>query len=553
MQILLLGETNQNVIEAYRDTFFGYQCFEWIMEYTSVVSNEEAELVAAEFALYGWIQQVMDKSDKDLNRKDESAIFKTGRKTQYYLTDKGRHIIDGDGITVHNHPFSSLSTGGGISLATARSRTQSSTTSSSSSSIMTNNSNSNKFLNNITPIKPTTKEDYASRLLPTTAESVLSDNATAPKAIITKEKTVAIATDSAVAIMDTDDEESLATRIESAIHIDNSSCDFGFSSASSVSSSIASTICPPPPVTTSNSNNVSNNSSSNRSVAINSNDIQKIHEHLEKLKVSSATVAATSATDLPPHQSQISRLNSILYDPLIRMYFRQFLKSSFCEENINFWVDYTTLVKKIGLPAADDDDDEEVTAKDRDKRIEQLPSALCESLLSHCCVIYNTYFCPVHAASELNIDHGLRYDIIQYMQSTFTSSSYSKTKESGGGAIHPTVAAGPDAPFGSISVSSNGILTSSSSSSNAITKNGIVGATSILKAGVKDSPQHCLCKIIHLYEMANEQVCNTMAQDSVPRFIKTQKYHDLMQSYYQRDESTGSEEEEEEYDDDSDI
>ncbi|KAI9263518.1 hypothetical protein EDC94DRAFT_518315, partial [Helicostylum pulchrum] len=411
------GVDNQCIIESYRDTFFGYQCFEWIMEYTSVVSTEEAESIAAEFVLYGWIQQVLDKSDKDQCKKDKTAIFKTGRKTQYYLTDKGRHTLEVDIIT--NLPPQQASVPG--TLTAARSRTHSST-SSSNSSITTNNSN-NKLRSAAIANSSLKKEEHISRLLPTTAESSSSASA---------------------------DNES---------GVD------------------------PTPLTIEQSG------------------------------------------------SQHSRLQSILKDPLIRMYFRQFLKSSFCEENINFWVDYSALIKKIN---PDDEVEEENEVKNK-KRIEQLSKTQSHSLLNHCHVIYNTYFCPENAPSELNIDHGLRYDIIQYMQATFASLPKKKEVVEGS-------SAGIDAPFGSISVSSHGILTSS------VARNGGVplGTKSVLKEGIKDSPSTCLCKIIHLYDLANSHVCKTMAQDSVPRFIRTEKYRDLMRSYYLQQHPVSDSEEDDE-------
>ncbi|KAI8087278.1 hypothetical protein BDF21DRAFT_379148 [Thamnidium elegans] len=505
------GVDNQYIFESYRDTFFGYQCFEWIMEYTSVVSNEEAESIAAEFVLYGWIQQVLDKSDKDQCKKDKTAIFKTGRKTQYYLTDKGRHTLEVDIIT--NLPQQQASGTG--TLTAARSRTHSST-SSSNSSITTNNS-SNKLRSTAIANSNLKKEEHLSRLLPTTAESPPDDESGGatiiPKAIITKRKTISGPNESAVIA----EEDDIISK-DSMLQIDNNSCDFGFSSASSTTSS---TLTPSYQCSTPISKGFQS-----KSPMISSTD-SIIHEQLERLRI------AVDPTPLTIEQSgsQHSRLQSILKDPLIRMYFRQFLKSSFCEENINFWVDYSALIKKIN-PEDEVEEDNEVKNK---KRIEQLPKTQCHSLLNHCHVIYNTYFCPENAPSELNIDHGLRYDIIQYMQATFAS--LPKKKE-----VVECSSAGIDAPFGSISVSSHGILTSS------VARDGRVplGTKSVLKEGIKDSPPTCLCKIIHLYDLANSHVCKTMAQDSVPRFIRTEKYRDLMRSYYLQQNPVSDSEEEDE-------
>ncbi|KAG1059410.1 hypothetical protein G6F42_028327 [Rhizopus arrhizus] len=46
------GVSSENITQ-YKDAFYGYQCFEWISEYTSVVSSEESEMIAAEFVQEG--------------------------------------------------------------------------------------------------------------------------------------------------------------------------------------------------------------------------------------------------------------------------------------------------------------------------------------------------------------------------------------------------------------------------------------------------------------------------------------------------------------------
>jgi hypothetical protein len=409
-------------------------------------------MVGAEFVQYGWISQILDKSDRDLGKKD--IMFKSGKKTQYYLTDKGRQVLEcpSNQLVLFGPPSS-------------RSRTQSSATASTSSnsSILTNNSPSSFRVK---------KEECASRLLPTTMMTSLEDTTLLiPKAIITKQKT-------------TSSEDTPS--IESTLQIENP-CDFGFSSASSTASSVGAS---------------------------------SLEEQISQLRISSEKFDSKSTFGGDHHiqpNSQDARLQNILEDPLVRMYFRQFLKSCFCEENVKFWVDYTALVKKLSY--------EDNPNKD------QIPDALCDTLLMHCCSIYNNYFCPDNAPSELNIDHGLRYDIIQYMQANFTNKN-SDANES--------VADALNVPFGSISVSSQGVLSSSATTSFVRKKRrGHSGNGSLmLKEGIKDSPQTCLLYILHLYDQANRHICRIMAEDSVPRFMKTPKYKELMKSYYQ--EATGS-------------
>lgn len=506
-------------------------------------------MIAAEFVQYGWVLQILDKSDKLSARKDDSIIFKYDRRTQYYLTEKGRQTLEANRFL---HGSSSNVTAN--AAPSSRSRTQSSSNTvntetssgSSSSSIKTNNSSPPQ-----PPLKPinlnkSKKEEYASRLLPTTAITSLDDSTVVvPKAIITKQKSTVGQTSSVLAQPPASSEEMRVTcSSESMLQIDNNSCDFGFSSASSTTSSAATTVA-----------------HSELSVAgqeveeeeeeeeEQEEERQNLQERLDQLRLhdrsDSGTVLYASLDHHHQHQpnSQHARLQSILEDPLIRMYFRHFLKSCFCEENINFWVDYTALIKKLDYVSEDKE-----TIKPEE--LLSLPSKFCDTLLVHCCSIYNNYFCPDNAPSELNIDHGLRYDIVQYMQATFTSTVYSSDEENGN--KNAVVADASNVPFGSISVSSHGIISSTAMSSfrkkkkkSNKNRNGIVGMRSnsnngsiddsmllAIRNGVQDSPQTCLYKILHLYDQANNHVCRIMAQDSVPRFMRSQRYKDLMKSYY---------------------
>lgn len=462
-------------------------------------------MVATEFIQYGWISQILDKSDRDLGKKDDTITFKSSKKTQYYLTNKGRQILE-----CPANQFIPL----GTSIPpSSRSRTQSSATvsSSSNSSILTNNSQ----IHQKPPSIKSRKEECASRLLPTTMVTPLEDTTMlVPKAIITKQKT-------------TETEDNTASpSYESTLQIEGN-CDFGFSSASSTTSSIGVATFP------------------STSDILGKDQQSQLQEQMNHLRVSTEASIKDSPTNrslcylfgdqvhIQPN-SQDARLQNILEDPLIRMYFRQFLKSCFCEENVNFWVDYTALIKKLSYSV---DEDQAIPNKD------QIPDKLCQSLLKHCCSIYNNYFCPDNAPSELNIDHGLRYDIIQYMQATFTNQvsgdeSSDPNEESTAARNNrkkPAIADASNVPFGSISVSTQGVLSSSAVPAPFRKKrrNRPQNGTLTLKESIRDSPQTCLFYILHLYDQANRHICRIMAEDSVPRFMKTPKYKELMKSYYQ--------------------
>ncbi|KAI9019295.1 hypothetical protein CLU79DRAFT_795063 [Phycomyces nitens] len=102
-------------------------------------------------------------------------------------------------------------------------------------------------------------------------------------------------------------------------------------------------------------------------------------------------------------ESYYSRLQSILGDPLLRMYFREFMKANFCEENLCFWVDYHRVEKKWFATT------DSIYARRQVWR-------------NDCFQMYMTYLSPC-APSEVNIDHILRQDIIRYAADHFVNQS----------------------------------------------------------------------------------------------------------------------------------
>ncbi|KAI8376949.1 hypothetical protein BD560DRAFT_391242 [Blakeslea trispora] len=506
-----VGGVNNSNLKEYKDTFYGHQCLEWISEYTSAVSEDEAIAIAAEFVQYGWMLQVFDKSDRDLSKRDRSVLFKAGRRTQYYLTDKGRQMIDSS-----TRLQSFLSSGSGPGMHVSRSRTQSSATTgttSSSSSIKTNNSNGSGHKS---PFR-SKKEDYTSRMSPTTAVVSSTNYASiTPKMLTAQHATTPVSQPK------TDEDRSMKPSNNAFVpgHESNAYRD---------------------------------NHTLVNEASFSTCSEEEATNQLSQLSVGDTTEASCSliADQINSHSqtvSQIARLQAILEDPLARMYFRNFLKKNFCEENINFWVDYNALIKKSGCIVEE--------GHVVDFHYLQLSSSLVNVLLVYGLAIYNTYFCPENAPSELNIDHGLRYDIIQYIQSTFSYASL--TDDSDEDAVgyrtkKTTVADSSNVPFGSISVSSQGIVSSAIAmpSYNGKKKdgkrpiNGNNGSLQIsIKEGIQDSPQDCLYKLVQLYEQVNDHVCRTMAQDSVPRFLKTPEYKEFMKSCYESAQNRKKEEEE---------
>ncbi|KAI8968445.1 hypothetical protein BDF20DRAFT_182590 [Mycotypha africana] len=602
------GLNNVNFIE-YRDTFYGYQSFEWISEYTSVVSQREAESVASEFLQNGWMAQLIDKSDRESYKREDVVNFKLDRRTQYYMTDKGRLLLQKNS-SQNSHLCPNGKT---LAAATAiptvgftdcvqRPRNQSSTTvNSSNSSIKTANSktstNQQQLLtsppkqhsSSQTPIENLKAEDtagpgYASRLQSTTNYSLAELKDLIPKASITQYKTVEDGYASKESL--TKEINSLPT--DSVLQLD-SNYDFGFSSISSTSSSMTTSTLRTKP-----SHIAAEKQFNPEHLEQTGEACTQLKEQLQGLEgttdvsLRNNNVQPTTSTTLCDYQnnavfksharqnsnSQNSKLQSILEDPLTRMYFRQFLKSCFCEENINFWVDYTSLLKKVQSSFLNSSAASSMSTSSSSSTSTTLYNIIAvdskilpqsysyESLLTHCYAIYNNYFCSDTAFNELNIDHGLRYEIALYIQSIFPNSynddSYkTMNKELGDNNgsssdedINKGIADAAYVPFGSISVSATQqqhhiISSPPMSKNNSSSSHGFRRSNSYhrnrhsntfqqgilsLKGTTSDTTllHHHLCNILRLYDHANEHICSMMAEDSLPKFLKTQKYKELI-------------------------
>ncbi|ORZ05244.1 regulator of G protein signaling domain-domain-containing protein [Absidia repens] len=164
-------------------------------------------------------------------------------------------------------------------------------------------------------------------------------------------------------------------------------------------------------------------------------------------------------------ESNVSKLHHILHDAQLRSLFKIFLRSHFCEENLDFWIDYAALCQKLrrGGPV--------------------MPTHNQKELLEDAYDVWATYLNPCGAHNELNIDHGLRQDMARAVNSIMT--------------IDHTSGA------------SRLVITSHSVSAS-------------------------LRMILKWLDRVNDQICRLMATDSVPTFIKTPSYRQLM------DDSTSS-------------
>ncbi|KAF7728020.1 hypothetical protein EC973_006785 [Apophysomyces ossiformis] len=394
-----IGGLTKNDLHKLKYTFYGYQCFEWISEYTTVVNRDEALLIASEFVLYGWIEQILDKSDRANSTSNEDILFKMGRNTYYYVTERGQKVLGWtkDDITAN--------------------------------------------------VAAETRSNYTSRLLPTEADN---SSVGVPEATVSRQQ---ITTQSSNSSSTSSENMNTSTLLY----------DFGFANDFPMLSEKASRDDSTEKLLTAQLQpTVFERSLSSHSRTSVSQD-----------SGSEVATAIASSTNSRPQSmdengelkdSQWTRLQQILEDPLLRMYLREFMKAGFCEENIDFWTDYNELRKKLK------------TARDRNSK----------DILVDCYAIYESYL-GRGAPSEVNIDHTLRQDIIQFVTSTFTVlSGVSK-----------------DIPFMSQAHTGHATVT------------------------VNIPASQCIIALMQLYDKVNDHICRIMAEDSVPRFMKTAKYHEI--------------------------
>jgi len=203
----------------------------------------------------------------------------------------------------------------------------------------------------------------------------------------------------------------------------------------------------------------------------------KIHRRIsmaERLK----TDFQAGQTPKGPKESNTDRLRYILDEPALRSLFREFLRGNFCEENLSFWLEVQDFKRKFNITssaiAAGN------TAMGRPSIGKGTPGQAAmekhhEALIQMAFVIYNTYLAP-SSQCELNIDHGLRNELVAYLNEVMTD----------------------------------------------LTGKAFQGRVELEQANAVNATQ--LQTMIRLYERIQTHVFRLMATDSVPKFIKTPRF-----------------------------
>ncbi len=146
----------------------------------------------------------------------------------------------------------------------------------------------------------------------------------------------------------------------------------------------------------------------------------KIHRRLslaEKLRSEYKAGEMPANAAAVPKESNTDRLRHILDEPALRSLFREFLRGNFCEENLSFWLDVQDFKRRFNTTssaAANNATAPSRTLSNKPTPGQQAMEKHHEALISMAFVIYNTYLAP-SSPCELNIDHGLRNELVMYL------------------------------------------------------------------------------------------------------------------------------------------
>lgn len=185
----------------------------------------------------------------------------------------------------------------------------------------------------------------------------------------------------------------------------------------------------------------------------------------DSLKITQTTTTheEEKKEDADAKESNSARLQIILESPKLRSPFKEFLRANFCEENLDFWIDYSALRRRCRNQSP------------------ALPSHNQKDLLEDAYDIWSTYLAS-GSSSELNVEHSLCQEMARIVNSVVT--------------VIPAYP-GPGKPT---------ILITTSSASQS------------------------LRMMLKLFDRVNDHICRLMASDSVPKFIKTEKYRKIAES-----------------------
>ncbi|SAM00542.1 hypothetical protein [Absidia glauca] len=379
---------------------------DWLIDYSTVSCYDEGEQLLAEFVKYGWVEC------QDAKYADQ--YLRASTKIILVVTPKGKQVLD---ETSSSSISSSNGTHGNNGTGTSSSQKNHGTLQRVRSSSVSAQQQQKNDGDDETTLREMLAQDPESVMVTTTHQTTSSTSNSST----------------------TD----LTIPRSNSVHKANNS-DNGFNSRSRPPSTAMDYPSPSsmPPHSTTNSNSSSINATHSSSLSIHNG----------------------SSGD--PKESNATKLKQILDDAQLRSLFKDFLRNNFCEENLDFWIDYSTLRRKIRNQSP------------------ALPSQNQKDLLEDAYDLWATYLKP-GAASELNVEHSLRQEMARVVNSMVT--------------VVPTYIPGQQTSKNTLVISSHSVSAS-------------------------------LRMILKWLDQVNDHICRLMSSDSVPKFVRTAKYKKIIEA-----------------------
>ncbi|KAF9432756.1 hypothetical protein BGZ76_010362 [Entomortierella beljakovae] len=416
--------------DTQKNTFYGKAAVEWLMDYSTVISKEEAFCICQEMVSAGYLELVGEENTGG------RSLFKTGNSALYQLTEYGRALAGWKG----------QDDGGSINKDWMEDRAAAS--------------------------PKVERNNPESTLLSAQFKLTASNVSRLPISIREHPKS---ADESSVTSSQHTDENGKSSRRLSQI-LNDPAFQIALSEGGPMSSYAAS-------------------SSGRESVSGGSSGGSR------KKTITPSSVQSTT--------SNTSRLNGILCDSTVRDLYKSFLKQNFCEENLSFYLEVLDYkVEFSALISSARAYNQSVFGHDGRNSNHTYPPSLRElekQICTKAFSIYETYLVS-GATREVNLPHQMRQDITSYMQAVV------RNMESLEANSINTIPAAPSAPAA---------IPSIDTSEQEKSANGSNGAPK---------------ELIHiaLFNVVHDHIFRLMSTDSVPKFIRTDKYLEVVMSKHKR-------------------
>ncbi|KAF9966904.1 hypothetical protein BGZ70_000813 [Mortierella alpina] len=477
----------QHNYDIYKHTFYGKAAVDWLMDYTTVITKEEAICIAQEMVTCRYIEQVGEE-----NRAD-TALFKTGNSALYHFTEMGRSVVGWE--------------------SQVRSR---------GSSVNTD------WMDERGQIGSRTDRHNNSEALLSTQFKLTSS--TMPRLPISIDRVKRRSADEST--------------LGGSVHYSNNNDDASTTVSGGSVRRLSQILSDPAFQILSESGAMSSYAaSSTGQESVNGSPYHHQYNYREGGPGSTSSgggggggsiTGSMGSTAVQVTTSNTTRLNLILSNTTLRDLFKSFLKQNICEENLAFYLEvldykskFNTLIatsRAYAESIAGQDPAMAAAAAnmpggpDHPASLRELEKQICTLAFA----IHETYLVS-GAPRELNLPHQMRMDITAYMQAVVRNMEMPSSTASSASSSSSPATSDPQKPLPSSAPSSPSRSLSSGADSG---ENG--GGAGGEKSGRGSGDQQRELIHISLFDRIHDHIFRLMSTDSVPKFTRTNMYREVM-------------------------